>query len=93
MTKGKIMGPCLCGDICCPYCGPAQGNVRCEVCGRWASDGGCVDPEACERTIQGWIEEDEREMLDDMIEAEQREMKEQAEREEIMEDMRQSDLS
>lgn len=31
-------GPCLCGDTCCPSCGPAQGNWRCELCGEWASD-------------------------------------------------------
>jgi hypothetical protein len=38
-------GPCLCGDICCPSCGPAQGNWQCPVCGRWASEG-CdhIDP-------------------------------------------------
>jgi methionyl-tRNA synthetase len=38
---------CMCGDIMCPSCGPAQGNYRCSNCGRWASDGGCVDPAAC----------------------------------------------
>ena len=31
--------PCLCGDICCPSCGPAQGNTRCELCRVWATDG------------------------------------------------------
>jgi hypothetical protein len=30
---------CMCGDICCPSCGPAQGNSRCEICRSWASDG------------------------------------------------------
>ena len=29
---------CLCGDYCCPSCGTAQGNWRCELCGAWASD-------------------------------------------------------
>ena len=33
--------PCMCGDICCPSCGPAQGNWRCPICREWAS-------EACE---------------------------------------------
>lgn len=31
--------PCMCGDICCPSCGPAQGNWRCPVCREWASEG------------------------------------------------------
>ena len=35
------MGPCMCGDYCCPSCGPAQGNWRCPICRQWAS-------EACE---------------------------------------------
>lgn len=30
---------CLCGDIQCPSCGPAQGNFRC-FCGEWF-DNGC----------------------------------------------------
>jgi hypothetical protein len=37
---------CTCGDLCCSSCGPAQGNYRCEVCGRWASEG-CESPEEC----------------------------------------------
>ena len=40
-------GPCLCGDLRCPSCGPAQGNSKCQACGRWADDGPCEDPEAC----------------------------------------------
>jgi hypothetical protein len=31
--------PCMCGDICCYSCGPAQGNWRCPICGEWASEG------------------------------------------------------
>ena len=31
---------CMCGDICCWSCGPAQGNYKC-FCGKWASD--CED--------------------------------------------------
>jgi len=34
-----MTGPCMCGDLCCPSCGPAQGNWRCPVCRAWASDG------------------------------------------------------
>lgn len=30
---------CMCGDNCCPSCGPAQGNWRCPLCRQWASDG------------------------------------------------------
>ena len=33
--------PCMCGDLCCPSCGPAQGNWRCPICRAWKS-------EACE---------------------------------------------
>lgn len=32
---------CMCGDYCCPSCGPAQGNSKCELCGQWASEG-CI---------------------------------------------------
>lgn len=31
--------PCMCGDCCCPSCGPAQGNWKCPLCGEWASEG------------------------------------------------------
>lgn len=37
----------VCGDIYCPSCGPAQGNSKCQVCGKWESDGGCDDVEHC----------------------------------------------
>lgn len=40
---------CMCGDICCLSCGPAQGNIRCSVCRAWVSEGGCEDPEKCQR--------------------------------------------
>jgi hypothetical protein len=40
--------PCMCGDLYCLSCGPAQGNGRCNECGAWDDDGGCVDPRACE---------------------------------------------
>lgn len=39
--------PCMCGDICCPSCGPAQGNWKCPICHQWASEG-CdhIDPDS-----------------------------------------------
>ena len=45
----RRLGQCLCGDLLCTSCGPRQGNTRCYVCGRWASEGGCEDAEACSR--------------------------------------------
>jgi hypothetical protein len=42
-----ISGPCTCGDVYCPFCGPAQGNFKCTWCGKWSMDGGCDDPKAC----------------------------------------------
>lgn len=45
------MGPCMCGDTRCFYCGPAQGNHQCEVCGEWTEDGGCVDAGMCDKII------------------------------------------
>ena len=56
------MSRCMCGDPCCPWCGPAQGNSRCDVCGRWASDGGCVNPEECRRKSEEMTERFAREM-------------------------------
>lgn len=39
--------PCMCGDIMCASCGPAQGNYCCPACGQWASEGPCENPERC----------------------------------------------
>lgn len=39
--------PCMCGDIYCHSCGPAQGNHRCPNCGLWTYDGGCETPDVC----------------------------------------------
>lgn len=33
-----MTGPCLCGDLYCPSCGPAQGNYKCDECGTWQAD-------------------------------------------------------
>lgn len=41
------VGPCLCGDIYCSSCGPAQGNFQCHICGKWSMDDGCDDVEEC----------------------------------------------
>ena len=32
------MGPCMCGDLQCYSCGPAQGNDYCPYCGIWSMD-------------------------------------------------------
>jgi len=37
----------MCGDTYCYSCGPAQGNHRCEICGKWDEDGGCTTPDEC----------------------------------------------
>ncbi len=34
-----MRGPCMCGDTCCPSCGPAQGNFKCPICRQWVSEG------------------------------------------------------
>lgn len=31
----------MCGDIECWSCGPAQGNSKCILCGRWLTSGDC----------------------------------------------------
>lgn len=33
---------CMCGDTRCGSCGPAQGNLQCPVCNRWADGWGEV---------------------------------------------------
>ncbi len=55
-----MSGPCLCGDIYCGSCGPAQGNYKCPACGRWTADGGCKNPRACEDIMEKTYD-DERE--------------------------------
>ena len=60
---------CMCGDYCCPSCGPAQGNYQCEICMEWASEG-CehVDPET------GEYKPEFREQLEAIAKAEQEAM-------------------
>lgn len=62
--------PCMCGDICCPSCGPAQGNWRCPICRVWASEGcdhitedGNIKPEF-EKEAQQREQEKETEQYD-----------------------------
>lgn len=45
---------CMCGDICCPSCGPAQGNHHCPICGNWSSDGGCDSPDGCNEKLEAY---------------------------------------
>ncbi len=57
------MGPCLCGDLRCGSCGPAQGNSKCIICGKWADEGGCTDPKKCEEELikfeEAWAKQEE----------------------------------
>lgn len=55
---------CMCGDLYCPSCGPAQGNNHCIICGKWSMDGGCDNPKDCADEILGINRKD------DLIEAE-----------------------
>ena len=38
---------CMCGDLYCKSCGPAQGNWQCSICGAWSAEGGCEKPQEC----------------------------------------------
>jgi hypothetical protein len=44
--------PCMCGDLYCHSCGPAQGNSRCPECGVWTADGGCENSQQCEEATR-----------------------------------------
>jgi hypothetical protein len=58
---------CMCGDSCCRWCGPAQGNWQCPICDSWASEG-CkhLDPET------GEIKTEYRQAAHESIEAKNR---------------------
>lgn len=56
---------CLCGDLCCPSCGPAQGNTRCLICRAWASDGGCEFPERCQARMEELIDAEPADDVED----------------------------
>lgn len=43
---------CMCGDLYCNSCGPAQGNHKCSICGAWSNEGGCKDPDLCEEALE-----------------------------------------
>lgn len=51
--------PCMCGDLECPFCGPAQGYHRCPQC-RSVDPCDCPDeddrdpPDAWERAHEEW---------------------------------------
>ena len=51
---------CMCGDIRCWSCGPAQGNHKCPVCGKWDDEGGCEYPEVCEDALNELYDEEAR---------------------------------
>ena len=67
--------PCMCGDFCCPSCGPAQGNSRCPVCRTWASEGcDCTEAEiAADAALDAAIDAQEIEMLRGLADAEEME--------------------
>jgi hypothetical protein len=48
---------CICGDIYCHSCGPAQGNYHCSNCGKWTDEGGCEDVNFCNAKMQEYEEE------------------------------------
>ncbi len=39
---------CMCGDTCCPSCGPAQGNFQCPLCRAWGDECDHYDEETGE---------------------------------------------
>lgn len=56
--------PCMCGDLYCHSCGPAQGNSRCEMCGAWYADGGCENPETCAKAAKEWCAAEAKELAE-----------------------------
>ena len=64
----RNFGPCMCGDTQCPSCGPAQGNFRCPYCGAWDDDGGCENPQECEKRAKRDEEAQEQDYLIEEIE-------------------------
>lgn len=55
---------CMCGDLYCPSCGPAQGNSKCPACGKWTGDGGCNNPEACGLIVAAAVEAEYRQWIE-----------------------------
>lgn len=58
---------CMCGDLYCPSCGPAQGNAYCPHCGSWSGDGGCSDPAKCAQAEKECMEAYARMCLEEKI--------------------------
>lgn len=56
---------CMCGDLYCKSCGPAQGNHECSACGRWLADGPCDDPQKCAELVQKQLEDEARYYAED----------------------------
>jgi hypothetical protein len=56
---------CMCGDLYCGSCGPAQGNNRCSNCGRWDDEGGCERPDECSKRIRAAIAQEEEMYADE----------------------------
>lgn len=61
------MTMCMCEDLYCQWCGPAQGNCRCPICGRWSDEGGCDDPTKCEEECKK-VDEASGDFIDDLDE-------------------------
>ncbi len=59
---------CLCGDLCCSSCGPAQGNSRCPACRAWSSEGCDCTPEQKEAAAKLEAEAD-RQFTDALAES------------------------
>lgn len=55
------MGPCMCGDPCCPSCGPAQGY--CPKCYEAEKDE-CDCADVCPEDDPNWHEDRERWIAD-----------------------------
>ena len=65
-----MIGPCMCGDLYCSSCGPAQGNSKCPCCGKWSEEGGCDNPEYCAnqmRLADEWYAEHEKQWAKEEI--------------------------
>jgi hypothetical protein len=63
------IGPCLCGDTACPYCGPMLGGQPdyCEVCGMHVNAESDVqhDHEKCAAKAQADADELARDLAED----------------------------
>lgn len=83
--------PCMCGDIYCGSCGPAQGNYRCPICGKWSADEGTDEACVCTEEEIRKFDEEEARIQQEMDEAE-RALEEAEEAERRAESRRQAGL-